>query len=514
MLRSGRYSIVSRVLPRLFCRVISVSSGAERTSFTATGPTYSSSSSSLLIPSDISSSASDFCLESEEEDELEGIPKIHQIQTLRAYLRNRRARCLNRVREQGLVPAVIVHHDKEQRPTDGSADTIISVDSGPLVSILKFIGKRDFLSRVFDMEIFKSPSSSDLHEKLQVLPRNLNYGAGKTNILSIQFMRAPAGQVMKLGVPLEFLGIDQCPGLKKGGTLKQLAKYIVYNCKATEMPAKIVVDMTVLEIGDRVLVQDLEVDFDLLYSDRMMAVCEIVKDVRSLKARARKLKNEIHYKRRALDERGKETQSQLLTDDEVEYSEESSMDTRSKRTKKTLDEGKSRASSMSDDEVEVNDDGEDEVIPYRYKKSRALALGGAEAAKYIIKRDSKSTASETKRNLKSSKRGLKDAAFVKADVVDEAGKREASDSGEDEVIPPRYRKSPTLASRVTEVPDSSSRKSGAGGRTNLRTKNVDESSKKDTKSLKRRLTGAAFLKPKLAGRSGEKETSTTKSTRK
>ena len=82
----------------------------------------------------------------------------------------------------------------------------------------------------------------------------------------------------------------------------KLEKYILYNCKATEVPAKIVVDMTVLEIGDRVLVQDLEVDLDLLYSDRTMPVCEIVKDADTLKAKAKKLKREIFHKKKALRE--------------------------------------------------------------------------------------------------------------------------------------------------------------------------------------------------------------------
>ena len=80
----------------------------------------------------------------------------------------------------------------------------------------------------------------------------------------------------------------------------KLEKYILYNCKATEVPAKIVVDMTVLEVGDRVLVQDLEVDFDLLHSARTMPICEIVKDAETLKAKAKKLKREIFHKRKAL----------------------------------------------------------------------------------------------------------------------------------------------------------------------------------------------------------------------
>lgn len=339
MLRSRRLSLVTRVFPQLFCRSISLSTAAEK------APTTSSS----LLPS--SSDSGESCSESEDGEENGTAPQAHQIKVLRAYLRNRRTRCLGRVREQGLVPAVVVDPDRERRPKDGSTDVFISLDAKPLVTVLKLIGKRDFVSRVFDMDIYRNPSSSEIKESLQVLPRNLNYGPGKTNILNIQFVRAPLGQVLRLGVPLEFLGLDQCPGLKKGGTLKKLAKYVVYNCKAAELPAKIVVDMSVLEIGDRVRVQDLEVDFDHLHSDRTMVVCEIVKDVRSLKAKARKLKDEIFYKKKALAQKENSTQ----------------------------------AHALSDDEIEVSDDGQDEVIPYRYQKSMALAKSRASNKKTSTK---------------------------------------------------------------------------------------------------------------------------------
>ncbi|MCO5557635.1 hypothetical protein L7F22_011202 [Adiantum nelumboides] len=372
MLGGRRLSLVSRVLPRLLCRFISVS----RVTPTSTSSSSSSSSSELLSSSELSSAA-ESCSEAEDREANGAAPQAHQIQVLRAYLRNRRSRCLSRVREQGLVPAVVVDPDKERRRQDGSTDVFLALDAKPLATLLKHIGKRDFVSRVFDMDIYRGPSSTEIQESLQVLPRNLNYGPGKTNILNIQFVRALPGEDLKLGVPLEFLGIDQCPGLKKGGTLKKLSKYVVYKCKATELPAKIVVDMSVLEIGDRVRVEDLEVDFDHLASDRTAVVCEIVKDVRTLKAKARRLKNELLYKKKALTEK----------------------------------ENKAKAHSLSDEEIEASDDGEDEVIPYRYQKQRLAAKKGASIKKVSTKTVNAELEEETpsqrlkRANVKSS-RGL------------------------------------------------------------------------------------------------------------
>eukprot|EP00249_Psilotum_nudum_P007885 c20892_g1_i1 orf=232-639(-) len=90
-------------------------------------------------------------------------------------------------------------------------------------------------------------------------------------------MRAPVGKRLKLGVRLEFFGELDCPGLRKGGTLKKFAKFVTYNCRPEELPAKIVVDLTVLDIGEKVLIRDLDIDKDLLDSDEYMPVCKIVK---------------------------------------------------------------------------------------------------------------------------------------------------------------------------------------------------------------------------------------------
>lgn len=247
-----------------------------------------------------------------------------------------------RVREQGRIPAVLVDPEKSRGSRVDSEDVYLSLEAKSIVKLVKTFGKRDFLSRVFEMEIYKGPDLVDLKESLQVLPRNLNYGPGKTNILNMQLLRAPADKHIKLGVPIEFLGQENCPGLRKGGVLKKLAKFVLYNCKATELPAKIVVDMSVLEIGDRVVVQDLDVDFDLLDSDRLMPVCEIIKDASTQKWKLKRQKNELFFKRKALAEKENE--------------------------KCFFDKNSGKASQLSDEE-EVEEDVEDDVgPPKRLKK--------------------------------------------------------------------------------------------------------------------------------------------------
>ena len=117
--------------------------------------------------------------EEEEEEESDSssftVPKV-----LRAYLRSRRSRCVSRVREQGRVPAVLVNDDSNDHGSTGrssrneSSNVFLSLDAEPVAAILKFLGKRDFISRVFNMNIYRHPESEEIKESLQVLPRNVS----------------------------------------------------------------------------------------------------------------------------------------------------------------------------------------------------------------------------------------------------------------------------------------------------------------------------------------------------
>ena len=103
---------------------------------------------------------------------------------LRAYLRSQTKAQYStpiKVRDEGRIPAVLVNDDykrsssrSRQKKEDGSRDIFLSLDAKPIAAILKLIGKRDFISRVFDMNIYCDPNSEVIKESLQVLPRNVS----------------------------------------------------------------------------------------------------------------------------------------------------------------------------------------------------------------------------------------------------------------------------------------------------------------------------------------------------
>ena len=113
-------------------------------------------------------------------------------QLLRAYLRSQKKAQYSipsEVRDEGRIPAVLVNDDckrsssrSRQKKEDGSRDIFLTLDAKPIASILKLIGKRDFISRVFDMNIYCDPNSEVIKESLQVLPRNVSTTSMYTTI--------------------------------------------------------------------------------------------------------------------------------------------------------------------------------------------------------------------------------------------------------------------------------------------------------------------------------------------
>ncbi|THF96933.1 hypothetical protein TEA_024158 [Camellia sinensis var. sinensis] len=81
-------------------------------------------------------------------------------------------------------------------------------------------GRSFFLSRLFDLEVRSDFESDEIIEKVRVLPRKIHLHAGTDAVLNVTFIRAPSHALLKVDVPLVFIGDDVSPGLKKGKVLK------------------------------------------------------------------------------------------------------------------------------------------------------------------------------------------------------------------------------------------------------------------------------------------------------
>ncbi|XXG55755.1 hypothetical protein AAC387_Pa03g3353 [Persea americana] len=97
-------------------------------------------------------------------------------------------------------------------------------------------------------------------------------------ILNLVFVWVDGDSELNVDVPLVFKGEDVCPGLKKGGYLNTIRTSLKYLCPVEHIPPKIEVDLSNLDIGDKVLMSDVvgHPSLKLLSKNENMPVCKIM----------------------------------------------------------------------------------------------------------------------------------------------------------------------------------------------------------------------------------------------
>ncbi|KAL9464356.1 hypothetical protein AB3S75_002036 [Citrus x aurantiifolia] len=185
-----------------------------------------------------------------------------------------------RDRSQGRIPAVVFAQDLLDKNTDRrspSRKQILSTERKQIHSILKSVELPFFCSTTFPLQIRAGSGSSVLLDSGKVLPIKVHRDEETGRILNLVFVWADDGTGLKVDVPVVFKGVESCPGLKKGGYLKSIRTSLKYLCPAEHISPKIEVDVSNLDIGDRVFMSDIEVhpSWKLLSKNEKMPLCKI-----------------------------------------------------------------------------------------------------------------------------------------------------------------------------------------------------------------------------------------------
>lgn len=156
------------------------------------------------------------------------------VATLNASVRDRVGKGSARAaRREGFVPAVIYGDKKDPLP--------IQIEKRELD---KLLNKPGFFSHLIDLKVGK-----DSH---RVLPRDLQQHPVTDFAWHVDFLRVSATSALTVDVPVEFTNEDAAPGLKRGGVLNVVRHTVEMNCRADNIPEKLVIDLTGLEIGDSI----------------------------------------------------------------------------------------------------------------------------------------------------------------------------------------------------------------------------------------------------------------------
>jgi large subunit ribosomal protein L25 len=142
---------------------------------------------------------------------------------------------LNALRKSGWIPAVLYGGEK-----DPETFQILTKD------FLKQMEKSGIYTRVFNLE-----------GRGRALLKSLQFPATKDTPLHADFIRLIDGQTIKIQVPVRFKNEDKAPGLKKGGLLNVVNSRISLIVKCEHIPSEVTIDLSGLEIGHSILVEQI-----------------------------------------------------------------------------------------------------------------------------------------------------------------------------------------------------------------------------------------------------------------
>ncbi|MFY0635315.1 MAG: 50S ribosomal protein L25/general stress protein Ctc [Vannielia sp.] len=142
-------------------------------------------------------------------------------------------------RRDGMVPGIVY---------GGGADPLpINLPFNKLLTTLR-AGR--FMSTLFNMKV-------EGQEDVRVICRSVQRDVVKDLPTHVDFMRLKRTSRVNLFIPVEFENEEAAPGLKKGGVLNAVRPEVELVVTAGDIPEKLTVDLSGLDIGDTVTISSI-----------------------------------------------------------------------------------------------------------------------------------------------------------------------------------------------------------------------------------------------------------------
>jgi large subunit ribosomal protein L25 len=164
-----------------------------------------------------------------------------------------------RTRKEGLVPAVLYGEGDEVRS--------LSVDAKEFGLVIHTAAGENV---ILDLEV----EGGDAGECKAII-KDIQYHPVRRDILHVDFQHISMTKEITIRVPIEIRG--EAVGVKtSGGILEIISREVEVECLPANIPDRIAVDVTELDVGDSLQVRDLHVENARIVSDPDTTVLTIV----------------------------------------------------------------------------------------------------------------------------------------------------------------------------------------------------------------------------------------------
>ena len=132
---------------------------------------------------------------------------------------------------------------------EGKVPAVIYGGSKPPVAIT--LPYRDIYFKIHGGGFFTTVATIDVAgEKIRAIPRDYQLDPVSDRPQHVDFLRIVEGSRLTVDVPVQFVNESAAPGIRRGGVLNVVRHRISVDCLADQIPEKIVVDLTGLDIND------------------------------------------------------------------------------------------------------------------------------------------------------------------------------------------------------------------------------------------------------------------------
>ena len=167
-------------------------------------------------------------------------------------------RATNELRKQGMVPCCLYGEKKDE-----NGNPVATAFSVPAEGLRKLIYSPDIF--VVELTIDEKP--------IKAVMREIQFHPVKDNVLHVDFYEITEEKPIVMAVPVKLEGLAQ--GVRAGGKLVQLQRRLKVKALYTNIPEKLVVDVTSLGLGKTIKVGELSYEGLELVNSKEVVVCAV-----------------------------------------------------------------------------------------------------------------------------------------------------------------------------------------------------------------------------------------------
>ena len=142
-------------------------------------------------------------------------------------------------RQHNKVAAILYGGDDKPTP--------ISLDHNKVLQAIQF---EAFYSHILKLNV--------AGHKQQVVLKDVQRHPFKKRVLHMDFQRIKDTDIINMKIPLHFVGLEACPGVKKGGLISHQAMEVEIRCQANKLPEFIAIDLSTLDLDQTLHLSDLQ----------------------------------------------------------------------------------------------------------------------------------------------------------------------------------------------------------------------------------------------------------------